>query len=390
MTRNQQKTFLTMFIFLTAFLVAILLLFNIFSYQREKSFIAKNLDFSKENNDYNNIQFIDMDIYTVEIDNNNEIVKIYNHGIEDEKFKVEKIAKDILKKSNLNKSVIRNLYFSKYSYCFRYKHSITIINHRDISKRLRKILFVSFILFIFGEMAFYFASVRLTKYLVKPVKEVNKDKDLLVEASHELKEPLAIIVSSSNELIKDNKNKKQINNIQFEAERMNRLLNKFIELSKLDNKIPAEDIKIESLSSIIENSCMNFESSAEEKQIKIVQRIEPNVTMKCSRQEIDKVMSILIDNAIKHCTKKSTVTVDLFKSKNDITIRVSNPGSPIKQGEEDKIFETFYRSKESADRSNNRYGMKMVVAKNIVTKHNGTITAYSQNDLTTFKIVFKK
>ena len=186
MTRNQQKTFLTMFIFLTAFLVAILLLFNIFSYQREKSFIAKNLDFSKENNDYNNIQFIDMDIYTVEIDNNNEIVKIYNHGIEDEKFKVEKIAKDILKKSNLNKSVIRNLYFSKYSYCFRYKHSITIINHRDISKRLRKILFVSFILFIFGEMAFYFASVRLTKYLVKPVKEVNKDKDLLVEASHEL------------------------------------------------------------------------------------------------------------------------------------------------------------------------------------------------------------
>ena len=135
---------------------------------------------------------------------------------------------------------------------------------------------------------------------------------------------------------------------------------------------------------------MNFESSAEEKQIKIVQRIEPNVTMKCSRPEIDKGMSILIDNAIKHCTKKSTVTVDLFKSKNDITIRVSNPGSPIKQGEEDKIFETFYRSKETADRSNNRYGMKMVVAKNIVTKHNGTITAYSQNDLTTFKIVFKK
>mgnify|MGYP002855123698 CR=1 FL=1 len=390
MTRQQQKTFLTMFIFLTAFLVAILLLFNIFSYQREKNFITENLDFSKENNDYKNIQFIDIDVYTVEIDNNNEIVKIYNHGIEDSKFNVEKIAKEVLKKNNLNKSVIGNLYFKKYSYSFRYKHSITIINNKEISKRLRKILFVSFILFILGEIAFYFASKNLTKSLVKPVKEVNKDKNLLVEASHELKEPLDIIISSSNELIKDNKNKKQINTIQFEAERMNRLLNKFLEISKLDNHLPAESIKIENLSSIVENSCMNFEPNASEKQIKIVKRIEPNVMLKCSRPEIDKVLSILIDNAIKHCPKKTTITVDLFKNKNDITIRVSNPGSPIKPGEEDKIFETFYRSKESKDRSNNRYGMKMVIAKNIVNKHNGTINAYSENGLTAFKIVFKR
>ncbi len=389
MNRQNKKTFLILYILLSIFFISVLLVFNIINYEIEKNNISKNLDYLQANNELENISFLDSDIYTVVLENN-EISKIYTHGHEDAKFNVEKISRDILKKNNLNKKVIGNLYFKKYSYNFRYKHSIIIINNKDVNKRLTKTLLFSLLVLLVVEVLLYYILKKIVKLLVRPVKDISREKSLLVDASHELKGPLDIIINSSNELIKDNKNKKQVNTIQFEVERMNRLLNKFLELAKLDNNHSKNSLKIENLSSILENCCMNLEKMAFEKQIEISQNIDSDVTLKCYREEIDKLFTIIVDNAIKHCPKKSTIKVELLKPKSDIIIRVTNPGSPIKPGDEDKIFETFYRSNEEGNRSNNRYGLKLAVAKNIVTKHNGIINAYSRDGLTTFKIVFKK
>lgn len=386
----KQKTHATLFILLSSFLVCFLLIFNIYNYQREKNIIYNDLKYNKDNLEIESIRYIDHDVYTVILDDN-KITDIYNHGNETKDFDVKKIASDILKKNNLNKIVVGNLYTNKYSYNFRYKNSITIINTKDTNKRLMTMLLLSIIIFTLGEAGIFYLTKNITKWVTKPLKDSNlKQNKLINDATHELKEPLDIIVAASNELIKDNKNKKQINSIRFEAERMSRLLNKFTELSKLDNKLPKESLKDENLTKIIDNCCQRYEESALEKQIQISKKLDQNVVFKCHRIEIEKLISILVDNAIKHCTKKSTITVKLNRDKNDIIIRISNPGSPIKPGDENKIFEQFYRSNEEGNRSNNRYGLKLVLAKNIVTNHNGTINAYSGDGLTTFKVVFKK
>ena len=111
---------------------------------------------------------------------------------------------------------------------------------------------------------------------------------------------------------------------------------------------------------------------------------------KCSKEEIERLISIILDNAIKHSYKKSSIIVNVNKDKNNINIEIINFGDPIKSGDEERIFERFYRADKSRNRDANRYGLGLAIAKNIVINHNGTIKANSEDGKTSFKINLKK
>jgi len=119
-------------------------------------------------------------------------------------------------------------------------------------------------------------------------------------------------------------------------------------------------------------------------------KIEKDIMFKCSKNEIDEVVSILIDNAIKHSYKKSKIQVNLYKDKNNIVLDVINNGKDIPHNECEKIFERFYRSDKSRNRDSNRYGLGLAIAKNIINNHEGQIKAFSKDNFTTFRVTFKQ
>lgn len=69
---------------------------------------------------------------------------------------------------------------------------------------------------------------------------------------------------------------------------------------------------------------------------------------------------------------------------------VENEGEAIPKGEEEKIFERFYRVDKARSRKDNRYGLGLAIAKNIVLLHKGKIKASSMDGITTFQVKFKK
>ena len=87
---------------------------------------------------------------------------------------------------------------------------------------------------------------------------------------------------------------------------------------------------------------------------------------------------------------KYTINISLKEVNNNIELLVKNMGDEIPRGEESKIFERFYRGDKSRNRDNNRYGLGLAIAKNIVDNHNGEIGASSSDGVTTFKVLFKK
>ena len=112
--------------------------------------------------------------------------------------------------------------------------------------------------------------------------------------------------------------------------------------------------------------------------------------MSYDENSIRQLIEILLDNAIKHSKAKEVVKLSLTASNNNIVLTVINKGEEIPKGEEEKIFERFYRVDKSRNRKENRYGLGLAIAKNIVLNHHGEITATSSNGTTTFKVLFKK
>ena len=135
---------------------------------------------------------------------------------------------------------------------------------------------------------------------------------------------------------------------------------------------------------------LTFESLIYEKNINLEYDIEENINTKCDEDQIKQLVGILIDNAIKHSSTKGEIKVKLKKEKGNIVLTVTNKGEEIAKEDREKIFERFYRTDKSRNRNENRYGLGLAIAKNIVTNHNGEISANSENGYTTFKVIIKE
>ena len=135
---------------------------------------------------------------------------------------------------------------------------------------------------------------------------------------------------------------------------------------------------------------LTFDAKAYEEDLKIDTKIEKNINFKFDTYSINELIEILLDNAIKHANKKSTIVVSLKEQGNNILLSVTDTGDIIPEGEEEKIFERFYRLDKSRSRKENRYGLGLAIAKNIVVSHNGKISAQSIGNVTTFKVLLKK
>ncbi len=329
--------------------------------------------------------YFDFTIYTVIFDNYGKNINVLNNiSDEVEKSKIEKISKEIIKYHE-NDFYVGNLYTDKYSYVFSPYNKLFIMDNSEINSSMISQLVANISLFIFCEFAIFLFTYLITKWIITPVnKSFEKQKVFVADASHELKTPLSVMIASADAYFND-KDDKWVKNMKNESERMIKLVTELLDLAKIEQE---QDIVMDNnnLSDIVEGAILTFESLFYDNSIKLKYDITPNIMFSCNEDLIIDLMSILIDNAIKHCSKNGKVFVNLFRKNKQIILEVKNTGLPIKKEDEEKIFERFYKADASRNRNSNNYGLGLAIAKNIVEKHNGKISAHSDDGYTVFKV----
>lgn len=407
MNKLKNKVFVVIFSILTIFLITILGIFNFQNYKSEENRVRQNLmnandmnnkdrmfkpddlndDF--KNNDDKPMKFMDALVYTVLLNDDNSINDIINHtnNIVDENDIIN-IANNYLNKNNNDGINIGNLYIDNYSYLLTKGKSLIIVDISNVKNNLDNNIKISLYLFVILEIIIIFISLKITDWIIKPVIEsFNKQKQFIADASHELKTPLAVIIASADSLKENNK---YVNNIKNESERMSNLIKKLLNLARLEDGFNKDNYVTSNISKAIQLTCLTYESLMFENNLKLDMNIEDNINFKCNVDEIKQLAAILLDNAIKHGNKDSTIDVLLKKYKNEITFSVSNYGDEIPKEVQTRIFERFYRGDASRNRNDNRYGLGLAIAKSIVNNHGGKITVNSSNGITTFKVTFKQ
>lgn len=425
MNKLKNKVFFTIFTILTVFVVSLIGIYNIGKYLENKKLILNNLDNATHirRNDVDidrdesgnnmpkmpdntknkvdaikddeffdkDIKFMDATIYTILINDSNNIIDVINHSHNSlSNSEITSLARKILTNKNIEKKHIGCLYFDNYSYMYFKGNSLIILDNSEITHSLLLSLKISILVLILLEIAIYFISKMITNWITVPVKSsFDKQKQFIADASHELKTPISVIITSS-EVLEDNPTEmKWLKNIQSEAARMNLLVTELLELSASENENKI-GLELGNLSKTVELAVLTFEGITFENNLKLDYKIEENIKIKMNENSIKELIEILLDNAIKHSKEKGTINVTLKSKENNIELLVENEGKEIPKGEEEKIFERFYRVDKARNRKENRYGLGLAIAKNIVESHNGKISASSCDGKTTFKVLFKK
>ena len=309
--------------------------------------------------------------------------------IQNENSANDELQKTALKVCDLKKeSGIIDKYMYKIKKIKDNSYSITLVENEELVKYIYKLFIFSGIILIVLIIIVVFVSKKISSMIIKPIEQnIEKQKQFISDASHELKTPISIIkINAEMEEKKLGKNKWNTY-IQNEAENMDNLINNLLLLSKVENFENIYKYEVFNLSKEIEIIVSTFEVLAFDKQVNLKSNISDNISFTGSKEDIKHILSTLIDNAIKHTNYNNNVLVELNKEKNDIIIQVKNEGEPIPKEEREKIFERFYRVDKARNRSEKRYGLGLAIAKSIVEKYNGKIEVICENGITNFKIL---
>ena len=204
-------------------------------------------------------------------------------------------------------------------------------------------------------------------------------KRFVSDASHELKTPLAAIRLLTDSILQNRGMEEEtvhefISDIGQEAERLSRITEDLLRLTRLDSDILAAAEQVD-LEQMVRRVIRTMEILAEEKQIELSYQAEAGCVVLAAPDEIHQVIYNLVDNAIKYSRSGCFVQVELRRENGCAVLSVSDNGIGIPEGDLDHIFERFYRVDKARSRSAGGTGLGLSIVRDFVEKRGGTVTA---------------
>ena len=296
---------------------------------------------------------------------------------------LEELAKDIIKGNKTN-GTQNNLAFYKTD-----KDGYILVAFKDNTVINESAMTLFRYTLIFGGLAlvmFLFLSVFLARKIVNPLEQsYQKQKQFISDAGHELKTPVSVVSANAELLSREIGDNQWLQNIQYENERMGMLVGQLLELARTENVTP--QMEHINLSRLVDGEALPFESVAFEKGLVLNTNITNNIGVVGNSTQLKQIVSILLDNAIRHSKEQGEVWLTLIKEHGFAKLSVINKGNEIAEEQRAKIFERFYRVDTTRNGEDKHYGLGLAIAKAIAISHKGHIDVQCFDGFVEFRVL---
>jgi len=208
------------------------------------------------------------------------------------------------------------------------------------------------------------------------------------DIAHELRTPVTNLMTQTQVSLSQARDANEYQEILYsnmeEYERMAQMIGDMLFLAKADNDLNPLNAETIDLKSELSNLFDYYEAWAEECHVSLTLKGDAHV--QGDRLMLRRALSNLLSNAVRHSPADNKVAVTLSHVDSDVLIVVQNPGTPIPAEHLPKLFDRFYRTDPSRQRSGEGAGLGLAIVKSIVEAHDGTIVANSDVDGTKFRI----
>ncbi|MBO8155658.1 MAG: cell wall metabolism sensor histidine kinase WalK [Bacillaceae bacterium] len=209
-------------------------------------------------------------------------------------------------------------------------------------------------------------------------------KEFVANVSHELRTPLTTIRSYLEALTEGDTWRDEniapgfLKVTQNETERMIRLVNDLLQLSKMDNKDYRLNKEKVDFIQFVHHVIDRFEMNKNEGVYFKRQLPDQKIDVWIDKDKITQVMDNIISNALKYSPEGGTITFSIVKNEKNVQFQVSDEGMGIPKNQVDKIFERFYRVDKARSRQMGGTGLGLAIAREMIEAHSGEIWAESE------------
>ena len=234
----------------------------------------------------------------------------------------------------------------------------------------------------------FLCSYLLSGVVTRPVGAAwAQQEQFLSDASHELKTPLTVILSSA-ELLNQSALPEQaayIDNIRAEGRRMKLLVEDMLTLSRAQRSAGALPEQTVELSETAVTAALRFEPVAFEAGKRLEYDIAPSLPVRGDGTKLGQALAALLDNAVKYAADGTNIRLTAERQGRFAVVTVENRGADIPADNLPHIFDRFYRADE-ARTDGDSFGLGLPIAKAIIEAHRGTLRCESGSGVTRFII----
>lgn len=221
--------------------------------------------------------------------------------------------------------------------------------------------------------------------------EANRKNDLITYLAHDLKTPLTSVIGYLSLLgeavdMPTQQREKYVNITLDKAKRLEALINEFFEITRYNLQSIELEKETINLCYMMVQMTDEFYPLLQAHRNSTELNIDENLTLYGDATQLARVFNNILKNAIAYSYPDTVIKIWAKRTDKNVQIYFQNKGKTIPAHKLEMIFEKFFRLDEARASNTGGAGLGLAIAKEIITLHNGTITANSQDELTTFYV----